>query len=78
MTGAVVLRFPGVLRGMGKVASCVLETWQEESTSGRMFTRCRIVDEPQELPDGLYELEVANRLVANEQVPRRMGTELPV
>ena len=48
---------------MDKAVECVLETWQEESTSGRLFTRCRIVDDPVELPDGAYTLEFGGRSV---------------
>ena len=58
-----VLRVPAVLRGMDNVVDCTLETWQEESMSGRLFTRCRIVGEPPELPDGRYTLEFASRSV---------------
>jgi len=58
-----VLRVPAVLRGTGEAVDCVLETWQEESTSGRLSTRCRIVDDPVELPDGPYTLGASGQCV---------------
>lgn len=56
----VVLRIPAVLRGMEQTADCVVETWQEESASGRFYTRCRISDDPPELPDGPYRVEFSD------------------
>lgn len=50
---------PAVLRGMGRVAYCVLEIWREKSSSGRLQTRCMIADDPPELPDGAYRVEFA-------------------
>jgi hypothetical protein len=58
-----ILYIPAVLRGMGRVADCILEMWQEEASSGRLFTRCRISNEPLELPDGEYTLDFGNRSV---------------
>jgi hypothetical protein len=52
-----VVRNPGILSGPGVVASCVVETWQERSSTGHVFTRCRIINDPPHLPDGPYELE---------------------
>ena len=37
-----VVRVPGVLRGMDREAHCTLLTWKERSTTGRVYTRCRI------------------------------------
>lgn len=54
-----VVRVPAELRGMGAVAGCVLETWQERSSAGRSITRCRIVDDPSDLPDGVYDVNFA-------------------
>jgi len=51
-----IVRVRGVLRGMACAADCALLTWKESSTSGRVYTRCKIVDEPSELPDGPYTL----------------------
>ena len=53
----VVLRIPAILRGMGMAANCVLEIWQEESSSGRQYTRCNIASEPPDLPDGAYQVD---------------------
>lgn len=55
----VVLRIPAVLRGMSRVAYCVLEIWREESSAGRRCTRCRIANDPSGLPDGAYRVEFA-------------------
>jgi hypothetical protein len=49
-----VVRVPGVLRGMDREAHCTLLTWKESSTKGRVYTRCKIQDDPADLPDGLY------------------------
>ena len=56
----VVLRIPAVLRGMSRVAYCVLEIFREQSSPGRRrCTRCRIANDPPELPDGAYRVEFA-------------------
>lgn len=47
-------------------ADCALLTWKESSTAGRVYTRCRIVEEPSELPDGPYTV-----FFAGHQVPTR-------
>lgn len=54
----VVLRFPAVLRGMSKVAYCMLEIRRRDSSTGHC-THCRIADDPPELPDGPYRVEFA-------------------
>lgn len=41
---------------MGLESKCTLEAWQERSSSGRVFTRCRIADDDPTLPDGPYEV----------------------
>ena len=51
---------------MNSTADCALLTWKESSTSGRVYTRCRIVDEPSELPDGAYTL-----FIDDHEVPTR-------
>lgn len=61
MAGAAVpsvLRVGAMVRGMGVEASCMLETWQERSSSGRVFTRCRMTGDPANLPDGNYEVTI--------------------
>jgi hypothetical protein len=49
-----------MLRGMGRVAYCVLEIWREESSSGRACTRCRIANDAPGLPDGPYRVEFSH------------------
>lgn len=49
------------VRGMGREAICILETWTERSSTGRVFTRCRILDHPSDLPDGTYEFTIAGK-----------------
>jgi len=46
---------------------CTLEIWSEQSSKGRRFTRCRITDEPAELPDGAYELEFDSRRIVTKK-----------
>jgi hypothetical protein len=54
-----VVRVHGVLQGLEREANCVLMAWKERSSSGRVFTRCRVVDEPADLPEGPYTLTFA-------------------
>jgi len=58
-----VVRHTALLCATGIVAPCTVETWQEQSSSGRSYTRCRIVNEPPDLPDGPYQLEFADHKV---------------
>jgi hypothetical protein len=58
-----VVRVHGVLQGMDRVADCELITWKERSTSGRVYTRCRIVEEPADLSEGAYTLSFAGHAV---------------
>jgi len=51
-----VVRVQALLRGMGCEADCRLLTWKESSTTGRTYTRCRILDDPPDLPDGAYRV----------------------
>lgn len=53
-----VVRLKALLRGMGCKADCVLETWKETSSTGRVFTRAVITEEPVHLPDGIYMIVV--------------------
>ena len=63
----VVVRIPAVLHGMSKVAYCVLEIWREDSSPGVRCTRCRIVNDPPELPDGSYRVEFARYSVQTKK-----------
>lgn len=58
-----IFRLPAALRSLESlhVASCLLETWKEHSSVGKTYTRCRITDEPPELPDGPYMVEFAHQ-----------------
>lgn len=58
---ASLIRVEALVRGVGHEAQCTLEIWKERSSTGRVFTRCRIVDDPPELPDGSYEIHVAGQ-----------------
>jgi hypothetical protein len=62
-----VVRVPGVLRGMDREAHCTLLTWKESSTKARVYTRCRIQDEPSDLPDGLYTVFFSGYTVATRR-----------
>lgn len=61
MQGAV--RAHGLLKGMDREAECRLILWKERSTAGRVYVRCRIVDEPADLPEGPYTLSFAGHQV---------------
>ena len=47
----------------GRAERCFVETWKEQSSTGRTYTRCRIVDDPPDLPDGDYLVEFAEQSV---------------
>lgn len=59
-----VARVPAVLRAPDIDSKCTLEVWQESSSTGRIFTRCRIIDETPEVPDGPYQVLFANHAVS--------------
>jgi hypothetical protein len=63
-----VIRVRGVLKGMDRKAACILLTWKETSTTGRVYTRCRIVDEPSDLPDGPYTLSFARLTLSTRKL----------
>lgn len=54
-----IVRIPGVLRAANLIAGCTVETWKEQSFNGRIYTRCRIVEDPPQLADGPYTLRFA-------------------
>lgn len=56
-------RIPAALHGPEAESNCILEAWQESSSTGRVFTRCRITDESPEVPDGPYQVVFANHRV---------------
>jgi hypothetical protein len=55
-----------MLKGLDQEANCVLTIWMERSSTGRVFTRCKIVDEPSDLPEGPYTL-----FFAGHELPTR-------
>jgi len=61
------MHIPAVLHGEGIKAMCLLDVWQENSSTGRVFTRCRIHDAPPDLPDGAYKLEFRANIVATRK-----------
>ncbi|HEY6448301.1 MAG TPA: hypothetical protein VIY53_17715 [Acidobacteriaceae bacterium] len=80
-----IARFPAVLRGSDVDSKCTLEAWVEHSSTGRVFTRCRIVDDAPDLPDGPYEVVFANHAVKTRKamgqwelvfVPAELGIDL--
>ena len=62
-----VVRVRGFLQGMDCDADCELITWKESSTSGRIYSRCRIVNEPSDLPEGPYTLSFAGYTVSTRK-----------
>lgn len=54
------IRVDGVLRGMNHEARCKLVVWQESSSTGRIYLRCEIKEEPEGLPNGSYILSFAD------------------
>lgn len=63
----LVVRVPGVLRGLERDGDCELITWKESSTAGRVYTRCKIVNEPADLPEGPYELSFAGHTITTRK-----------
>lgn len=58
-----VVRLNAELQGIGRKGKCVLETWKERSSKGRVFTRAVIVEESPKLPDGFYMLVLGHESV---------------
>lgn len=52
-------RIAATLRGEGVEAICIVETWAESSSTGRILMRGRIIGDPPGLPDGPYTVEFA-------------------
>ena len=58
------IRIPALLCGPdGTINTCRVEIWEEQSSSGRTYSRCRITDEPPDLPDGPYMVEFADHSI---------------
>ena len=62
-----VMRIPAVLRGEGAEGECLLEVWQESSSTGRIFTCCRIQNAPTDLPDGPYQVVFRTNIVSTRK-----------
>jgi hypothetical protein len=63
-----LIRIPGLLCGPdGVTSTCLVEIWDEYSSSGRKYTRCRITNEASELPDGSYILEFADESIRTKR-----------
>ncbi len=58
-----VIHIPATLRGAEAESKCTLEVWQESSSTGRIFTRCRITEDSPELPDGAYQVKFGHHTV---------------
>lgn len=57
-----ILRIPALLIATdGTLTRCFVESWNERSSAGKTYTRCRITDDPPELPDGEYMVEFAEQ-----------------
>jgi len=58
-------RVPAVLSGVDSpiIATCIVETWAEHSSWGKAYTRCRIINDPADLPDGRYIVEFGDRRI---------------
>lgn len=59
-----IVHFAALLREPDVTANCVFETWQEKSSTGRVFTRARLAEYPPGLPDGQYTVEFAGHAVS--------------
>jgi hypothetical protein len=57
------VRSRAFLKGLDREADCTLMLWKERSTKGRIYLRCRIVDEPWDLPEGPYKLSFSGHTV---------------
>lgn len=58
-----LLFFLTASRGPDVASKYTLEAWLERSSTGRVFTRCRIAVDAPGLPDGPYEVLFANHSV---------------
>jgi hypothetical protein len=65
-----IIRIPAVLRSKDSifVTGCVLEIWKEYASSGKAYTRCRLVEEPSELPNGAYIVDIAGHSIRTNKI----------
>lgn len=51
----------GRLTGMGRSAACELLAWRTPLDSTERYTRFRVIEAPEDLPDGVYLVEFDGR-----------------
>lgn len=61
------VQVPAILRGKHGEVRCVVETWTERSSTGRVITRGRILHDPPHLADGLYEVTFAGQTITTKK-----------
>ena len=63
-----LIRIPALLHAAdGSTARCFVETWNEQSSAGKIYTRIRITGDPPELPDGEYMVEFAEQSLRTQK-----------
>ena len=63
-----LFRISALLTGIdGTTARCCVEMWHEQSSTGKTYTRCRIIGDPPELPDGDYMVDFAEQSVRTQK-----------
>lgn len=78
ITSREVFRTPAVLRSLESfcVAQCLVETSNGYFTSGMTYTRCRIVNESPNVPDGSYRVEFSGHSIRINKVRGQWEWEL--
>jgi hypothetical protein len=56
-----VVMIHGLLRGMGREASCEMLAMRE--SVGPVYSGCSVIDAPHDLPDGLYTVSFSGHVV---------------
>lgn len=76
--GRQTFRTPAVLRSLEsfRLGGCVVETCNRHFSSGRTYTRCRIVNESPDLPDGAYRVEFSGHSIRINKVAGEWEWEL--
>lgn len=69
----------GMLRGMGCQAECLLMITASDSpnTLRPIYTRCAIIDAPEWLPDGYYEVTFSGQSAFLQRTGGCWGTGIP-
>jgi len=78
IAGREIFRTPAVLRSLEsfRVAGCMVETCSGYFSSGKTYTRCRIVYESSDLPDGPYRVEFSGHSIRINKVRGQWQCEL--